>query len=658
MAQAKIGKILVITTNIGFREIIKKMYSGAADVIEANGETGMEVAHKQIYDAIVLGYLEPTGTLLPLYRKLRDSWITRNTPRLVVDFSDVETSKRAVLTEEINKIPPAEYLLLPNATTLSPLYDKIKDLLNKRVNGLKEAISNPNVFAVTWEQIPGRGALETSQEEVIDNTRRAVSKGKGKIHGMSVTDNPGGNPAIATEMLCLEIKKYGIEPLVHIALRDKNRNEVESLLSGLAANGVRNLLMLTGDFPETSAFNSKPKPVFDIDSVQALQLVEKMNQGIEYENMGKKAVLKLTDFFAGAAISPFKAVESELIGQYTKLKKKIEAGAKFIILQVGYDARKMHEVIQWLKINNYQTPVLANIYVLPYGAARTMNAGNIPGCVVTDKLIKQLDEEKIAKDKSKQTRLDRAAKMYAIAKGMGYAGAHIGGHGISYDTVEYIITKGEELAPKWQDLLPEFDFPQTNGFYMFERDEKTGLNTDKLSLRTEKGTHPAVYELSRAAHVTVFNPNSLVFKAFKPMAKGLDNTHTGKAMLEKMEHMAKAALFGCQNCGDCGLFDVAFLCPLAQCPKNQRNGPCGGSLDGWCEVYPGERQCIWVRAYDRLKGHNKEQTIGEYITPPNDWTLQNTSSWLNFYLGRDHTAKRLGIKPPEKKKPTEDKKKK
>ena len=649
MAQGKTSKILVITTDTGLSEVIKKMYNGTVEVIEASGETGMDASRKQMFDTIILGYLEPAGTLLPLYRKLRDSWITRNTPRLIVDFSNVEPAKRAVVTEDMSKVSTAEYLLLPNITTLAPLFDKIKDYLNKRVNGLKDAILNPDIFAVTWEQIPGRGALETSQEEVIENTRRAVSKGKGKIHGMSVTDNPGGNPAISTEMLCLEIKKLGIQPLVHIALRDKNRNEVESLLSGLAANGINNLLMLTGDYPAASAFDSKPKPVFDLDSVQALQLVEKMNRGLENENMGKKSTLKPTDFFAGAAISPFKAVESELIGQYTKLKKKIEAGAKFVILQVGYDARKMHEVITWLNDNNYNVPLLANIYVLPYGAGKTMNAGSIPGCVVTDKLLAKLDEERAAKDKGKQTRLDRAAKMYAIAKGMGYAGAHIGGHGVGYDNVDYIITKGEELAPKWQALLPEFDFPQKNGFYIYERDEKNGLNSEKLAPRTEKGTHPFVYELSRVAHVTVFNPHSLVFKAFKPMARGLDNAHGGKGILEKTEHIAKAALFGCQNCGDCGLFDVAFLCPLSQCPKNQRNGPCGGSFNGWCEVFPGERQCIWVRAYERLRGHHKEQTIGEYITPPNDWELQNTSSWLNFYLGRDHTAKRLGIKPPEKK---------
>jgi methylenetetrahydrofolate reductase (NADPH) len=483
---------------------------------------------------------------------------------------------------------------------------------------------------------------------VFENARKAAKTGK--IHAVSVTDNPGGNPAISAEIICTEIKKLGIEPLVHIAFRDKNRNECESLLYGLAALKVRNVLMLTGDYPATSAFGTQPKPVFDLDSVHGLQLVKNMNQGIKQETAGKKTTLVATDFFAGAAISPFKATEAELIGQYIKLKKKMEAGGGFIITQVGYDARKFHEVLQWLKTNKYNIPVVANIYVLPYGAARVMNAGQIPGCVVTDKLLAELDTERSSKDKGKQSRLDRAAKTYAICKGMGYAGAHIGGHGITCEMVEYIIDKGNELTPRWQEFLPEFDFPQKDGFYFFGKDERTGLNTDKPSARTSKPTHPFVYGLSRAAHATIFNPKSLVFKSLYPAAKSIDKSHTCKHLLEGSEHMAKVAIFGCQNCGDCGLFDVAFLCPISQCPKNQRNGPCGGSLNGWCEVYPNEQQCIWVRAYDRIKAHGKKESFGEYIVPPNDWALRNTSSWLNYYCGRDHTAKRLGIKSPEPKK--------
>ena len=112
-----------------------------------------------------------------------------------------------------------------------------------------------------------------------------------------------------------------------------------------------------------------------------------------------------------------------------------------------------------------------------------------------------------------------------------------------------------------------------------------------------------------------------------------------------MEHVGKTVMFDCQNCGDCALFDVAFLCPMSQCPKQQRNGPCGGSKDGWCEVYPGERLCVWVRAYGRLKRYGESESIGEYIVPPCNWDFMHTSSWLNFYLGQDHSAVRLGIKP-------------
>jgi methylenetetrahydrofolate reductase (NADPH) len=110
--------------------------------------------------------------------------------------------------------------------------------------------------------------------------------------------------------------------------------------------------------------------------------------------------------------------------------------------------------------------------------------------------------------------------------------------------------------------------------------------------------------------------------------------------------MAKTAMFGCMNCGDCALFDVAYICPMSQCPKQQRNGPCGGSYHGWCEAYPEERKCIWVQAYERLKAFDEEDKLAEYVVPPTNWALRDTSSWLNFYLGRDHTARRLGIKPP------------
>src|SRR5690606_8504436 len=286
----------------------------------------------------------------------------------------------------------------------------------------------------------------------------------GKVHALTITDNPGGNPAMLADYLGMEVFQKGIEPLVHFTCKDKNRNQMESQLYALDRAGVRNLLVMTGDYPVTG-FKGRPKPVFDLDPVHVLELIEEMNKGLEYPGMKGTIKHQPSDFFAGAAVSPFKATEAEQMVQYYKLKKKLDAGAKFIITQVGYDARKYHELLLVMKQLGYEhIPVVGNIYVLPYGAAKTMNANRIPGRVVTDKLLADIEKEKDAPDKGLQARLLRAAKMYAWMKGMGFAGVHIGGHNVKYEHVEFIIEKGEELSANWQDLIHEFDYPMPNGF--------------------------------------------------------------------------------------------------------------------------------------------------------------------------------------------------
>ncbi len=671
--------VLVIGSMENFLQMAGKSLEKRFEVLYAKSENeGLSKARTERPDAIVLGYLEPRGSSFRLHNRLREGWITSHIPLLVVDIQFPDQPEKRWTPQEAMQMDAEDYLsiTLEDTTALartmeslgesrgeSPetslgLTEKISIKLDEKANPLKEAILDPDTFCVTWEQIPGRGAFEIQQEQVIDNVAKAAEKGR--IHAVSVTDNPGGNPALSTEMLCAEIKKRGTEPLVHLACRDKNRSEIESMLCGLAAGGVRNILVLSGDYPSSEGFEGRPKPVFDIDPVNTVRLIERMNAGLEHQAMGKKVTLAPTDFFAGVCVSPFKKLESEQMAQYAKLQKKIEAGAKFIITQVGYDARKFHEVLQWLRVHHHTVPALANIYILPYGAAKLMNANKIPGCVVTDKLVAELAQEAKAPDKGKSGRLLRAAKLYAITKGMGYAGAHIGGHGITYDMVEFIVNKGEELFKNWESLVLEFDYPQKDGFYIFEKDPKTGLNTDVFAKRPLKSSPPFIYRFSRLAHGLVFNEKSWRFRILQPFARWVDRSPRLRHLFEFSEHLAKVVLFHCMNCGDCALFDTAYVCPMSQCPKNQRNGACGGSFEGWCEVYPNEQKCIWVQAYERYKAYGEEAKIGAYIVPPCNWDLWQTSSWLNFYLGRDHTSKRLGIRPPQRepqtKGPGEDKK--
>ena len=127
--------------------------------------------------------------------------------------------------------------------------------------------------------------------------------------------------------------------------------------------------------------------------------------------------------------------------------------------------------------------------------------------------------------------------------------------------------------------------------------------------------------------------------------KGLCRIVQGTKMegfFHKLEHWNKVVLFDCKDCGDCALIDLAYLCPMSQCPKNERNGACGGSFEGWCEVYPGKKKCVYVRAYARLKKHREEAQLEKGCVPPCNWDMYQTSSWSNFYLGKDHTSKKHG----------------
>jgi hypothetical protein len=99
------------------------------------------------------------------------------------------------------------------------------------------------------------------------------------------------------------------------------------------------------------------------------------------------------------------------------------------------------------------------------------------------------------------------------------------------------------------------------------------------------------------------------------------------------EHLVKAKLFGCRMCGQCALPATAYACPMT-CPKQLRNGPCGGvGMDGSCEVYPGLR-CVWLMAYERAEAAQRVTDLRR-LQRPIDQRKWSQSSWVNYWLGRD-----------------------
>jgi methylenetetrahydrofolate reductase (NADPH) len=112
------------------------------------------------------------------------------------------------------------------------------------------------------------------------------------------------------------------------------------------------------------------------------------------------------------------------------------------------------------------------------------------------------------------------------------------------------------------------------------------------------------------------------------------------------EKRSKHVLYGCKDCGDCSLPECAYLCPRASCSKCGRNGPCGGSACGRCEL--DDKECFWARVYERLKSYGESEKLLDFPVAFYNAQLKDTSSWANFYLNRDHTAvpeKAAGEKP-------------
>jgi methylenetetrahydrofolate reductase (NADPH) len=503
-----------------------------------------------------------------------------------------------------------------------------------RPNRFKEALLRRDRFIHTVELVPGRGSRGKSQSDVLALAEGAA--GGGLVDALSVTDNPGGHPTLAPDVIGLEILHLGVDPIIHFTAKDKNRNQIESILYALDRLGIQNLLVMTGDYP-LYGFQGRAKPVYDLDSVHLLRLISRMNQGLDIDERAPGGGVGGPPIHAvkGCAVSPFKLLESETIAQYYKLLKKVREGADFVITQVGFDARKFDEVLRFMRASGIHTPILGNVYILNLPVARVMNRRGVPGCVVTDKLLRQCEEESPAADKGRGARLIRAAKMTALLRGIGYDGVHLGGPNLRYEDIEWVIGKSREFFADWQRLVAEFDYPQPGGFYLWEKDPVTGLNTNAEAARSSSSAEGLGFGVMRLFHRLAFAEDAPLYGSLCSFFRNVDGTVID-GPLTTLEYAIKTVTSHCRRCGDCTLAEVAFLCPQSQCPKFLFNGQCGGSSNGWCEVFPGVRRCIFVRAYDRLKRYGEEDSLKVGYTRPRDWDLDQTSSWANYFLGRDH----------------------
>lgn len=212
---------------------------------------------------------------------------------------------------------------------------------------------------------------------------------RAKIDAINVTDLQSSVMRLGSLTVSYLLKQKGFEPVYQLTCRDRNRLALQSDLLSAAALGIENVSILTGDHP-TLGDHPEAKPVFDLDSVQLLQVARKLEAGQDMK--GHKLEGSAPRFCLGAVVNPG---ADPLEPQIMKMEKKISAGAEFFQTQAVFDIKIFENFIT--KIRHLKTPVMAGIVLLKSaGMARYMNK-HVAGVFVPDNLIKEMEE---AKDKA------------------------------------------------------------------------------------------------------------------------------------------------------------------------------------------------------------------------------------------------------------------
>ena len=183
---------------------------------------------------------------------------------------------------------------------------------------------------------------EVSPPKGTDTSRmlRDAALLKDIADAVNVTDNQRAVMRMSPLAACSILQGNGLETIMHITCRDRNRLALQSELIGAWALGIRNILVMSGDHP-SKGDHEGAKPVYDLDSVQLLEMIRKLNQGVDHS--GNKLDGR-TDLFAGAVTNTV-LNEAGLI----KLNKKIKTGAGFLQTQAVFDVKCFSEFIEKTK---------------------------------------------------------------------------------------------------------------------------------------------------------------------------------------------------------------------------------------------------------------------------------------------------------------------
>jgi methylenetetrahydrofolate reductase (NADPH) len=285
-----------------------------------------------------------------------------------------------------------------------------------------EKVLTSGKFAVTAEAGPPKGTsaeVVRKKGELLRNCTDAVN----------VTDNQTAIVRMSSWAGCLILKQMGIEPVMQMVVRDRNRLAIQADVLGAVAMGIGNILCLSGDHQR---FGNHPtaRGVFDIDSIQLIQTLKRMRDEKKFIN--GEDISGEVPLYIGAAANPF---ADPFEYRAPRLAKKVKAGVDFIQTQAVFDVvrfKKWMDMVNELGLSQ-QAHILAGVIPMKsVGMARYMKT-SVPGIIVPDEIVKRMEQAKSTKEEGVKLTMEIVQQIKEIP---GIHGIHI-------------------MAVGWEDIVGE-----------------------------------------------------------------------------------------------------------------------------------------------------------------------------------------------------------
>jgi len=243
-----------------------------------------------------------------------------------------------------------------------------------------EAVLRAGHFAVTAEMQPSNGADP-------DDVRRLASELKGRVDAANCTDNPAARPHLSSLAAGHLVALSGVEPVVQLTCRDRNRLALQADLLGAACLGASNVLLLTGD-DVSAGDHPEAKPLFDLDSIHLLRMARILRDRGTY--LSGRPLSSSPSYFIGAVENPFAPPHDF---RPARLAKKIEAGAEFVQTQLCFNLPRLREFMSRVVDMGLleRVFVLVSVYVARSTRALRYLRDVVPGIDVPDAVMARLE---------------------------------------------------------------------------------------------------------------------------------------------------------------------------------------------------------------------------------------------------------------------------